>query len=94
MDGKVVVGESEEIVMVPGAIHMMIEIHGFAEPNYNEYFCAQLLAAGLIEPCTIPDDTRRFVETARGRFWVDEMLCATPLPEQRWLDPRFQKEQR
>ena len=37
---------------------------------------------GLIERCG-----GYWVTTQRGRLWV-KMICSTPMPEQKWVDPR------
>ncbi len=82
---------SEVPVLVPGAMMLLLHIHSSPAPYGglgNEAFidkCLQrLLDLGLIQPRMV--NTERKV-TERGRMFV-EMILATPLPEQRWVDPR------
>jgi hypothetical protein len=73
----------------PGLIEIVLHYHCCPEPHpradapYVLDSTAELLTAGLIER-----DARGIMRTTeRGSAWV-EMLCATPLPEHRWVDPR------
>jgi hypothetical protein len=46
-------------------------------------FIEQLCDAGILEHV----DVRHYRITEKGRAWV-RMICATPYPEQQWVDPR------
>jgi hypothetical protein len=51
-------------------------------------FTRDLIAAGLlIEKNLDPGTPENIVITPRGKAFVD-MLCQTPIPVQRWADPR------
>ena len=45
-----------------------------------------LVAMGLLEE--VRADLFQYQATDRGRALI-EMWCATPIPEQKWFDPRF-----
>jgi hypothetical protein len=45
-----------------------------------------LVAIGILE--VVNADLNQYQATDRGRALID-MWCATPLPKQKWFDPRF-----
>lgn len=81
--------ERAEHGTVPGDISQLIDIYALGHPEYNPYFCTRLLKRGLIATIEGATDHRVYEATERGRAFV-QMLCDTPLPQQRWVDPRTQ----
>lgn len=74
----------------PNDIEVMIHYYGSRSvhpridaPAVREV-TTRFLAAGLIEHTDQQDVYRA---TEGGTLWI-EMLCATPYPEHRWIDPR------
>jgi hypothetical protein len=83
-----------ETVMTPYQIKLILHWYCVVDrfpqasaPIYDETM-AWMLRDGLIEPRR--DVEGLYTTTERGAKFV-EMLCDTPLPENRWLDPRFAK---
>lgn len=80
--------------MTPYEIKLILHWHSVVDrfaydhaPIYGPTM-ARMISDGLIKKRD--DDDRLYVTTERGEKFV-EMLCETPLPENRWLDPRFAK---
>ena len=46
-----------------------------------------LVDARILEPMPMASGRHTYATTDRGKRFV-EMLCETPFPEQRWIDPR------
>lgn len=68
----------------PLCLTTLLEAHGQGTVHHEVAFEA-LLASGLVDHW--PGVPGRVGTTERGRMFV-EMLLATPLPEQKWIDPR------
>jgi hypothetical protein len=78
--------------MTPYQIKLILHWHCVADrfphdsaPIYGETM-AWMISDGLIK--RNDEDAGLYTTTERGAKFV-EMLCETPLPENRWLDPRF-----
>ena len=77
--------------LTPNDIEVLIHCHCHPEPHPRLNAPAvsdaiqRFLRQGLIE--TVEDSNNTWATTERGRVLID-MLCETPLPEQRWFDPR------
>lgn len=57
-------------------------------PIFNETVCG-MVAEGLLQPSGMNGAKLHIYETTeRGKALV-EMWCATPIPEMRYVDPRF-----
>jgi len=67
----------------PALIIEMIQVYAFPNAERNEERIKELLKNDLVSL----DHQGRIRATEKGRVWI-EMLCRTPLPEQRWIDPR------
>lgn len=89
-------GKTPEVQVAP--IHLQFALAVYTAPDYvgalgKDYFYSPagsavtewLLAQGLVEL-----DNGTYKITQKGVAWI-AMLCATPMPEQRWLDPRTQR---
>lgn len=71
----------------PLCIVTLMRAHGEGRIEYEATFNA-LKASGLVDYWPeIPGMEGRVTTTEKGRLFV-EMILATPLPEQRWVDPR------
>lgn len=77
--------------MTPNDIEVLLHVHCSPEPHPRQDAPAvestidAFLHSGLIEPRVRL--AGMYTTTERGKMLV-EMLCATPWPEQRWVDPR------
>jgi len=77
-------------------LHLQIMLHythesvtpiAWTDPASGTFY-HDLIAAGLlIEKNLDPGTPSNIVITPRGKAFVD-MLCQTPIPVQRWTDPR------
>ena len=80
-------------VVSPLGISMLIHYHCYPTRYPNDTSPAQrhlidrFLRVEVIEADTATAETGRYRTTARGRAWLD-LICATPLPEPVWVDPR------
>jgi hypothetical protein len=83
----------QEGKMTPLAIEMILHFHITREPYPNSHcgpqqeILKEFLDRGLIE---FPLDIGQYRTTEKGAAWV-EMICATPYPVIRFVDPRFEK---
>ena len=74
----------------PGAIQILLHHHAVwgpyptPSPFYDETI-ERFLKLGILVPS---DDESKYGTTDKGKHLV-EMLCSTPIPEQRFVDPRF-----
>ncbi len=78
--------------MTPYQIKLILHWHCVVDrfpqansPIYGETMAA-MIADGLLKKRE--DSDGLYTTTERGAKFV-EMLCETPLPVERWLDPRF-----
>lgn len=76
--------------MPPGQISLLLHYHfSPAEPDRNNMtreWTDHFLSNDLIER---REDGMGYTTTERGRAFV-EMLCNTPLPISKWVDPRVE----
>lgn len=77
------------IVNPPGFIRLLLWYHSTTTPleptgNTREW-TDQMFAEGLIIAAEEPGT---FTTSAKGMAYVD-LICSTPYPVQRWLDPRI-----
>lgn len=83
--------------MTPSDIEVLLHFYTCPEPHPREDAPAVrdaingFLTAGLLirRPSSRPCDV--YEVTDGGRMLV-EMLCATPFPERRWVDPREERQ--
>jgi hypothetical protein len=68
----------------PLCLMTLLEAHGSGTVHHQAAFEA-LMVSGLVE--NWPENPGFVRTTERGTAFV-EMLLATPLPEQKWIDPR------
>jgi len=75
--------------MTPNEIEILIHCHCIASPHPRlgaeavDEAIAMFLGAGIL----ISVGASYYKTTSRGAALVN-LLCQTPLPEQRWVDPR------
>lgn len=85
--------------MTPNDIEVLIHCHVSLTPHPRRHYPAvresleMFTKHGFIEPIKPGDfgfekvDKEAYRTTDRGRAWI-AMLCATPWPEQAWVDAR------
>lgn len=80
--------------VTPLAIEMLIHFVCTVAPwpRQNAPACQEMrewfVEMGLLE--VVADDRWNAKATPRAHAWLD-LICETPLPEQRWVDPRIEK---
>ena len=70
---------------VPGYINQLIQIYSLPNPELNDYFVDHLCLDGLVDRTTM-------MVTPKGGAYL-QMLCAVPLPIQKWVDPRSEEKE-
>lgn len=79
--------------VAPTVIEFAMHYYYSPEPYPNLHTPASQQAlkllkdAGIIETCEITKHGSALKLTGRGNAWV-EMICCTPFPAHRWVDPR------
>lgn len=74
-----------EMLGSPVYIRGLLDVHTLPEAQVPGSLLADLQEAGLIQKDIV--NTSGWTTTLRGATLI-KMLCHTPLPEERWIDPR------
>jgi hypothetical protein len=81
--------DSWQAHMCPAALALLVHCHELCDPipesTVNSEIMKWFLAEGVVKECG--DFGCGYTTTERGRKWM-EMFLKTPMPEQKWVDPR------
>lgn len=73
-----------------GHVEVLIQIHCLPNAEISTAIANDLNKAGVV---LFSESEGKYKLTPRGEAWLD-MILSTPLPEQRWVDPRSEEVKR